>query len=137
MMIECECANKRIPNRSTALRDFELVRQKCSALHQVLIPDGIWPKYFSFCNSEKDEALHCPIAFLAYRRGFLRNFTAPIHRFLLEGLQSECEVTKQYKKDLVENWILQNNYKSRFEQSRIFQGRWGELCFALWLEQAG
>jgi len=137
MMIECECANNGILDRSTALRNFELVRQKCSALHQVVIPDEIWPQYFSFCNSKKDEALHCPIAFLAYCRGFLGNFTAPIHRFLLEGLPPERKVTKQYQKDLVENWILQDNYNSRFEKSRIFQGRWGELCFALWLEQAG
>lgn len=137
MICECECTIKRIPDRSTALRYFELVRQKCSVLHQIMIPDEIWPRYFSFCDSEKDEALHCPIAFLAYCRGFLGNFTAPIHRFLLEGLPPEREVTQQYQKDLVENWILQDNYKSRFEKSRIFQGRWGELCFALWLEQAG
>lgn len=137
MVLECECNRKRIPDRSMVLRDFELVRQKCSALHQVVIPDNIWPKYFSFCNSEKDEALHCPIAFLAYSRGFLGNFTAPIHRFLLEGPPPERKVTKQYQKDLLEDWFLQSNYKSRFEKSRIFQGRWGELCFALWLDQAG
>lgn len=137
MMLECECTRKRIPDRSTALRDFEVVRQKCSALQQVMIPDEIWPKYFSFCNSQKDEALHCPIGFLAYCRGLLGNFTAPIHRFLLEGLPPERQVTRQYQMDLVENWILQGNYKSRYEKSRILQGRWGELCFALWLEQAG
>lgn len=137
MMLECECIIKKIPDRSMALRDFEVVRQKCSALWQIIILDEIWPKYLSFCNSQKDEALHCPIAFWAYCRGSLGNFTAPIHRFLLEGLPPEREVTKQYRKDLVENWILQDNYNSRFEKSRIFQGRWGELCFALWLEQAG
>ncbi len=136
-MLDCECTRKRIPDRSTDLRDFELVRQKCSALHQVVIPDEIWPQYFSFCNAKKDEALHCPIGFLAHCRGFLGNFTAPIHRFLLEGLPPERKVTKQYQKDLVENWILQGDYQSRFEKSKIFQGRWGELCFALWLDQAG
>ncbi len=137
MLLECECDSNKVPDRSTALRDFELVRQKCPALHQLVIPEEICPIYFSFCNSETDEALHRPIAFLAYCQGFLGNFTAPIHRFLLKGLPLEREISKQYQKDLVENWILQSDYKSRFEKSRIFQGRWGELCFALWLEQAG
>jgi hypothetical protein len=37
---------------------------------------------------------------------------------------------------LSEEWIFQNDYKSRYKKSKIFQGRWNELCFALWLEEA-
>lgn len=125
--IECDCMLSLSVNEHIAdFSSFEKLRQKCAALHSILIPNDDWKEYKKFCTS-CNETQASGIMWLAYQRGYLSNLTKPIHEFILKAT-----ITKQYRKDLTENWFLKNN---PFKASCKFQGRLAELRFAFWLRQ--
>ena len=114
---------------------FELVRASCPALSQVVVPDSIWTQYKAFCLSEFDDANFRPITWLAFRRGYLANFTRPIHRFVLDGRKEGVQPTDKCLKDLCERWFLKSDVMARFQVSKRFEACIAELRFAEWLER--
>ena len=138
MVIMCNCISAKAEDEySYDLRPLEELRRYCTALRNVFIPQEQWANYKGFCLSDRDEAQHQPIMWLAYRRGYLGNFTGPIHQFILEGKPETKTITNQYKQDLVERWFLKKDFLERYRASRIFEGRLAELRFASWLRQSG
>lgn len=137
-MIVCDCISAQPEDEDFYdLCSFEELRRDCEALRNVFIPQDHWEFYKNFCVSDRDEAQHQPIMWLAYRRGCLGNFTVPIHQFILEGKPETKTVTRQYQKDLVERWFLKDDFIAKYKTSRIFKGRLAELRFASWLQQSG
>lgn len=138
MVSMCDCISAQAGDEySYDLCPFEELRRTCTALHSVFIPQEGWGDYRGFCLSDRDEAQHQPIMWLAFRRGYLGNFTGPIHQFILEGKPQADIVTSQYKQDLVERWFLKKDLRERYKASRIFCGRLAEFRFASWLQYIG
>jgi hypothetical protein len=133
----CPCSSIGAAERTASVAAFARMRAECAALKKILIPDQIWPEYERWCSCDPDEALHRPIAYLAFEAGYLPTLTEPIHQFCLRDGIPHPLLTKQYRSDLVEHWMCAVDYKERFRLARIFQGRLWELVFAFWLQQDG
>jgi len=130
----CACSTYPLPSHlNDQLAAFYKLRTMCPAL-RLTIPDEIEELHMHFSTSEPDAAFHCSIPFLAYRNGYLAEFTQTFHRFVLDGNELRKQVTLQYKNDLREKWVLEINEISRYEKARNYLSRLAELHFALWLE---
>lgn len=119
---------------SIPLDAFSEMRDACQALRDVFFPDSIWPAVRNWHSAADNEAAHCSIPLLAFRRGCLSSITRPIHRFILSFNGILPAVRKQYLQDLRERWMLTADPVERNKRSRIFRGHLVELQFALWLE---
>lgn len=135
--IDCICQAAAPEGTYEAVEAFEEVREHCPALKEILVPDSIWFDFKKAVRGEMDEAQHQSILILAFIRGYLRNITSPLHRFLLEDGKPKDVLTKQYKKDLREQWLFENNVLERHHKTRIFLGKLTEILCALWLEHQG
>lgn len=113
--------------------DFEILREQCSVLRELLIPEIIWRQYRSFCIEPLDKMHHKPILFLAFKRNYLSRFTRLAHEWFFDKNDKLHLIVPQYKKDLIEKWMLEGDYKNRFKNGRIYKSRWAELFFAKWL----
>ena len=114
----CACSSYPLPDQLTdQIAAFYKLRSMCPAL-KLTIPDEIEGKHKYFSKSEPDEAFHCSIPFLAYRQGYLSDFTKALHRYVLDGSELRKEVTAQYKNDLREKWVLEIDEISRYEKAR-------------------
>lgn len=113
---------------------FSELREQCSALHRILIPDEIWPAFRQWHVLPDDVAAHSSVVLLAFRRGLIPRVTGPIHRYLLSSNGIREAVSNQYINDLRENWMFDSDPLARHRLSRIFRGRLIELQFAEWLE---
>jgi len=136
-MPSCPC---QIIDESDTAKDtdsFDDVRLKCSALRDIVIPNAILDKHRHHRTYDRNGAKHCSVPFQAFKRGYLREFTEPIHRFLLDGIPENQEIKKQYRSDLQETWLFQQKPITRFRKARNFFGRWFELRFAQWLKDSG
>ncbi len=130
----CACFDNSLPVDNANLIDaFYQLRKMCPVL-KLTIADEIEKKHKLFTKSEPDEANHCSIPFLAYRDGYLAEFTEALHRFVLDGNECRVKVTAQYKKDLRETWVLEIDENSRYKKARNYLSRLAELHFARWLE---
>jgi hypothetical protein len=130
----CTCSSHPLPEQySEQIAAFYRLRSMCSAL-RLTIPDELEERHMRFTKSEPDEAFHCSIPFLAYRRGDLSDFTKALHRFVLDGNEVRKEVTTQYRNDLREKWVLEIDEISRYKKTRNYLSRLAELHFAQWLE---
>ncbi len=106
---DCLCQAVTTDGHNHILEEFGYVRNKCSALKEILVPDDIWPNFKKTALQDKDEDRHQPILLLSFKCGFLKKFTSPIHRYLLQGVSLKEELTKQYKKDLQERWMQEKD----------------------------
>lgn len=140
-MSSCACFSA--TNNTELLRDthgnipfegFIDLRQHCSALREVLLPDEIWPEVLQWHRVGDDVASHSSVVLLAYRRGRLPKVTGPIHRYLLIDTGIFASARKQYLKDLCEKWMLNPDPGERHRLSRTFRGRLIELQYAQLLE---
>ena len=133
-MNDCACQQTTTVEFDDRLITLEELRQKCPALQQLLIPDGIWEQFKNFEQSPRDEALHAPVLIVSLLNGDLRRITSPCHKYLLDGNLVRKEVTKQYRQDLQEHWMFETDEVERHRKSKSFQGRIVELQTAEWLE---
>lgn len=111
---------------------FGLVRRQCPALKELLAPDDVWPAIVADAAAP-NSACHRSYLLLAYERGCLPRITAPVHRFLFDGPRLHSKVTKQYRRDLEERWLVEIDEVARHERFRRFLGRIVELQIADWL----
>ena len=116
------------------MEDFIELRQDCLALREILLPDEIWPAFLQWHRLGDDDASHCSVVLLAYRRGCLPKVTGPIHRYLMTETGISAKARKQYVKDLREKWMLDPDPGERHRLSRTFRGRLIGLQYAEWLE---
>ena len=131
--IRCLCVKKNSFSKNISIMDFEILREQCSVLRELLIPEIIWRQYRSFCIEPLDKMHHKPILFLAFKRNYLSRFTRLAHEWFFDKNDKLHLIVPQYKKDLIEKWMLEGDYKNRFKNGRIYKSRWAELFFAKWL----
>jgi hypothetical protein len=130
----CGCSTYSVPPQlDDQITAFYHLRGVCPAL-RLTIPDELTDGHLKFTQAEPDGAYHCSVPFLAYRRGYLANFTKSLHRFALDGTELRKDVTAQYKSDLRETWVLEKDEILRFRKARNYLSRLAELDFARWLE---
>jgi hypothetical protein len=137
-MLNCICQEPAPSTMGSSLLDtFAAVRERCSAINQLLVPDEIWPKFHNWHLWSDGEAHHESTLLLALDRGDLSSITSPLHRYLLESGCINSRVRTQYIIDLQENWIGYSDPLERHEKFKTFQGRVAELQCAEWLERDG
>jgi len=111
-------------------------RAASPALRLILLPDGLWSQYRGSC-ARFDESLHHSILLLAHERGYLDRILRPLERLLISGGAVRDEVPNQYRQDLRESWVLEDDPLERHHAARTFAGRIAELLLAAWIEGDG
>lgn len=134
--LDCPC-EMATATEDHILKDFVSIREKCPALKEVLVPDSVWSDFQGTALEDMDEAQHQSILLLALSRGYLRQITSPVHRYLIERGKPKKLLTKQYKNDLIERWMVKKNMVNRHQKARIFLGKLIELQCGEWIEKQG
>jgi hypothetical protein len=135
--IGCVCQATQTIEEKQLLEKFSCIRENCSAIKEILLPDAIWPNFQKTALEDMDEAYHKSILLLALKRGYLKTITSPIHRFLIQDERPKNELTRQYISDLQERWMEQCQAIERNRKSRIYFGKLTELILAEWLVALG
>jgi len=104
------------------------------------MPDEQWEK-MKECGDKLDDVYHQPICLHAYNDGYLNRITRVIHAFCIDE-NGEPKVTKQYEKDLVENWFNKSLTETGAEnylhkRSKGYMGKFFELLFTGFLKDNG
>jgi len=133
--VNCPCQTASLVNRGTLLQEFEALRALCPALREVLVPEEFWLPFREKVLKPTRCARHQFILLGGFENRFLKRITSPIHWYLLERNKPKSTLTKQYQKDLIESWMLEETQIERHRKARIFQGRLAELRCAAWLEE--
>jgi len=137
MQFKCDCQTVKCikPNRSGILNQFENVRRNCPALREIFVPEDYWPEFSIKVSEPLDEAGHYPITLSAYKNGNLDKITLPVHAYLLDGEKPNKNLTSQYKKDLIDNYMSKKKDTfARFRMARGFNGKLAELITSSWIE---
>lgn len=135
--IQCICQKAVADDSDHALEEFAGVRDRCPALKEILVPDSSWTDFKKVVQDDIDQAQHQSILILGFIRGYLRSITSPIHRYLIDNNKPKSLLTRQYRNDLRERWLLKNSVQERHHKSRIFFGKLTEILCAQWLEDLG
>lgn len=96
----CSCDTP-LSEGEDALAQLGIIRRGCAALRGILIPDDIWPG----------------------------KLTAAVHRFLVHDGVPAASITRQYRRDLREQWMLAGSVRRRHHRARMFSARLAELQF--------
>ena len=135
--VRCPCRTTILSKKDSLLEEFGSLRKKCPALNSIFIPEEIWPDFQKTASAVPNIVKHRSIVLGAFKNGFLSKITLPVHRYLLKGQEPKANLTNQYRKDLIEKWMLENDLLARHQKSRIFQGKLAEIMIAAWLEDKG
>jgi hypothetical protein len=133
-MKDCSCSKRQGNLGEESLEVFGAVRSCCPALHQIFVPDEVWPGFQQWHRQSDTVVCHRSILLLAMERGHLGRVTSAVHRYLIPEGFPKPDVRQQYLQDLRERWMLYSDPKERHQKFRMFAGRLVELQFAEWLE---
>jgi hypothetical protein len=139
MQIKCACQSIAAINDSwnCILNHFEGIRKNCAALKEIFVPDSEWPNFRKMAPSSYDESGHRSTLLGALKRGELSKITLPVHRYLLVEEKPKDSLRKNYKKDFIEKWMLEETPLQRHRRVKEFNGKLAELITASWLESKG
>jgi hypothetical protein len=132
--MNCCCSDPYREGREL-LDQFAEIRRGCPVLGQLLVPDADWNAFQEWDRQPRDDVHHRSMLLLALERDHLGALTGPLHRFLVEDGRVKATVTKQYRQDLRERWLVKSTEVERHQKSRGFLGKVVELHVAAWLEQ--
>src|SRR5919198_1301594 len=83
-MEDCSCSVTLGSVSEGLLETFAAVRSRCPALHQILVPDEVWPDFQQWHRQPADKVdFHQSILLLAMERGHLYRVTSAVHRYLI------------------------------------------------------
>jgi len=137
---DCPCFSATPIERQYLLEYFESIREKCSALKEILVPDNVRHQFKEVAEKEMDEAKHYPILLSALRWGYLKKITSPVHKYLIENGRPKKQLKRQYLEDLIEKWMISKeelkpkDELKRHQESRGYLGKLIEIQIAEWLE---
>lgn len=140
MQFKCDCQTVTGTGNSwkSVLNQFENVRKNCPALREIFVPESVWPQFSEVAlNFHNNATEHQYIFLCAFKAGFLRKITLPVHAYLLDGEKPKKSLKKQYKQDLIEKWILKKIPTERHIGARGFHGKLAELISSSWIESQG
>ncbi len=135
-IVTCLCAAPRSDTAEPDVETLATVREHCPVLRKLLAPNDIWPAIVADASAPND-ASHRSYLLLAYERGCLARITGPVHKLLFDGSALRSSLTKQYRRDLSEHWLLATDKVARHERFRRFLGKLVELQVANWLVDRG
>ena len=102
--MECSCQQASSTIEDRLLEAFRDLRNHCPALKHLLVPD--WSTFQAADTKLKgNTATHRSTLLLAFERGHLNRITSPVHRYLMSAGEVKKTVIKQYRQDLLENWL--------------------------------
>jgi hypothetical protein len=133
----CPCQKQISVCRDNLLREFIKIRLGCPVLRELIIPDNYLDTFLEIASSSPDIVRHTYKAVGSLQLGILGKMTYPIHRYLFDGAVIKKSVSSNYKKDLSETWMDQNDTLSRHQKARIHDGKFVELHCASLLEDMG
>ncbi len=135
--IHCPCQSIKCTDRNNLLQEFTAIREKCTALKEILVPDCVWADFQKNAEHLTDNTVgHKHKVLGAFQHGILSKITFPIHRYLMDD-NIPKKLKNDYKKDLVERWTEQKTPLKRHQKSRGHDGKINELLCAAWLEHQG
>lgn len=139
MQFKCDCQTVKSINNSWSniLNQFESIRKNCPALREIFVPEPVWPQFREMASSALNEARHQYILLGALKYGILGKLTLPVHAYLLDGEKPNNLLTKQYKQDFIEKWMLEKTSLERHRKARSFNGKLAELISSSWIESQG
>ena len=118
------------------LDQFKALWDECPALRLLLIPD--WPAFEEADRRlQTSESSHRSILLLAFERGHLFRLTSLIHGYLFDGTGLRKNLTKDYRNELRERWLVHLDPLKRHSKSRAYLGKPLELFVAQDLENSG
>jgi len=133
--INCNCQAASFDKDESLLQAFTNIRNKCSAIREVFVPDYIWQDYQKTLTEDFDEAKHHHILLGALENGYLTKLTFPVHRYILNGEKPKSTYQSKY---FVENWmVIRKNHLERHKESRRFLGKLAELLIVAFIEDRG
>lgn len=135
--IQCPCQSKIFLSKCSLLEEFTCLRTICPALKDIVLPDATWEDFRKVALKAPNPAKHQPFILGAFKRGFLKNITAPIHRYLLDGSRPKTSLTNEYKQDLMAKWVLETDPAAAHPKARMYKGKLVEIMIAAWLEDGG
>lgn len=135
--MDCRCLRPAIAAAQEPVEALAAIRSECAALHELFLPDPVWPQFQSWHRNPDNVAHHRSVLLLALERGHLGRVTSPIHRYLLADGCVRPDVRRQYRKCLRECWMYCDHPIERHQESRRFRGLVTELQCAEWLETLG
>jgi hypothetical protein len=116
------------------LWSFLKVRDRNPVIRDLFIPEAILEEFKRFHRKYDEVAFHRSILLLAHQNDELAKLCSPLHTIIFDRWGGE-RLSKQYRKDLVENWYLANDPRRRFERSKMFMGKVLEFHTAVFLEK--
>ncbi|HEV8487465.1 MAG TPA: hypothetical protein VGV87_28215 [Blastocatellia bacterium] len=134
--MRCTCIGIERRDREAAVDAFKAVRDECVALKDLLAPDESFAAITADA-ARPNSAAHRSCLLLALERGCLHRVTWPMHHFLFRGREVHPALTKQYREDLRERWLLENDEIQRQKRFRAFFGKLVELQVAHRLTELG
>jgi hypothetical protein len=134
---QCLCQSFNVSDKNDLLEEFAYLRGTCPVLRDIIVPDTIWENFRRVISTTSRPINHESIVLGAFRNGFLKRMTLPIHRYLLNGSAPARNLKSQYRTDLVEKWIFANEKLKRHKEARIFKGKLIEIMIASWLADNG
>lgn len=132
----CRCAVVQHNQAVPLVEAFSQLRLGCVPLKQLLAPDDVW-RAIAADAASPNTALHRSYLLLAFERGHLATITQPVHRFLCEDAGLRPSLMDQYRRDLREHWLLEQDEVRRHERFRRFLGKVVEIQVAAWLADRG
>ena len=134
---QCPCQSILVSNNRSLFEDFASLRKLCPALRDILVPDTIWHDFREIATAIDDQNRKQPIVLGAFKNGLLNRITLPVHTYLLDGPTLKCNLTRQYKEDLSEKWILKQERSAAYQKLKTFKGKLTEIMVAAWLADYG
>lgn len=137
--INCICQEYKFDEKDnpSLLKTFSDIRNQCPVLKKILVPDKIWAKFQSISRFSSNSVGHNYKVLSALQLGILSKLTFPIHQYLMDNNETPKDIEKNYRKDLIEDWMEKENSIKRHEKARIHEGKLNELLCASWLENKG
>ncbi len=106
---------------------------KYSKILKIFVPEKELGEFIEWHERTDIEDEHCSYLILALVRGYLNNILNLEPLIFKEGKN----LTRQYKEDLRERWIYEEDCTKRQKKANLFSSRIAEIQTALWLSKKG
>jgi len=119
------------------LSEFGQLRNACSALSRVFVPEETWVRFQSAAQRSQQGVRHASVLLVAAERGYLGALTGPVHKFIIGEFAEGRAIDPAYATELQEIWMLPQRDVDRHSEGRRYRGKLTELQVAAYLDTAG
>jgi len=105
------------------LEQFLLARESSLVVKELFVPDSTLEEFKKFHLVWDDKAFHRSVSFIARKNDSLDGLCGPVQRIVFDLKGGSSQLTKQYRKDLVETWYTADDYGKRQSRCNKFMGK--------------